>query len=76
MDEKTIITYQSESTSNQIEVRIEDETVWLNRNQMAILFDRDIKTIGKHINNALKEELSTISVVANFATTEKDGKIC
>lgn len=75
MDEKTIITYQSESTSNQIEVRIEDETVWLNRNQMAILFDRDIKTIGKHINNALKEELSTISVVANFATTAKDGKI-
>lgn len=75
MVEKTIITYQSESTSNQIEVRIEDETVWLNRNQMAILFDRDIKTIGKHINNALKEELSTISVVANFATTAKDGKV-
>ena len=75
MDEKTIITYQSESTSNQIEVRIEDETVWLNRNQMAILFDRDIKTIGKHINNAHKEELSTISVVANFATTAKDGKV-
>lgn len=75
MDEKTIITYQSESTTNQIEVRIEDETVWLNRNQIAILFDRDIKTIGKHINNALKEELSTISVVANFATTAKDGKI-
>ena len=75
MDENKIITYQSESISNQIEVRIEDETVWLNRNQMAILFDRDIKTIGKHINNALKEELSTISVVANFATTAKDGKV-
>lgn len=75
MDEKTIITYQSESTSNQIEVRIEDETVWLNRNQIAILFDRDIKTIGKHINNALKEELSCVSVVANFATTAKDGKV-
>ena len=76
MDENKIITYQSESTPNQIEVRIEDEIVWLNRNQMAILFDRDIKTIGKHINNALKEELSTISVVANFATTAKDGKVC
>jgi hypothetical protein len=75
MDENKIITYQSENTSNQIEVRIEDETVWLNRNQMAILFDRDIKTIGKHINNALKEELSTISVVANFATTANDGKV-
>jgi hypothetical protein len=75
MDEKTIITYQSASTSNQIEVRIEDETVWLNRNQIAILFDRDIKTIGKHINNAIKEELSGVSVVANFATTAKDGKV-
>ena len=75
MDEKTIITYQSESTTNPIEVRIEDETVWLNRNQIAILFDRDIKTIGKHINNAIKEELSGVSVVANFATTAKDGKV-
>lgn len=75
MDEKTIITYQSKSTSNPIEVRIEDETVWLNRSQIAILFDRDIKTVGKHINNALKEELSDVAVVANFATTAKDGKV-
>ena len=47
--------------------------VWLNRQQMADLFDRDVKTIGKHINNALKEELDN-SVVANFATTASDGK--
>ena len=40
---------------------------------MADLFDRDVKTIGKHINNALKEELDN-SVVANFATTASDGK--
>ena len=46
---------------------------FLNRNQLATLFDRDIKTIGKHINNALKEELDT-SVVAKFATTDSDGK--
>ena len=52
---------------------MKDETVWLNREQMAKLFDRDIKTIGKHINNALKEELDN-SVVAKFATTAKDGK--
>ena len=38
-------------------VAVEQETVWLNRNQMAELFGRDIKTIGKHINNALNEEL-------------------
>ena len=57
-----------------LEVRLFEETVWLNRTQLAILFDRDIKTIGKHINNALREELSDCSVVANFATTAKDGK--
>lgn len=49
-----------------VEVTPDKETVWLNRNQLATLFDRDIKTIGKHINNALKEELDT-SVVAKFA---------
>ena len=51
-----------------------EETVWLNRQQMAILFTRDIKTIGKHINNALQEELSDFPVVAKFATTARDGK--
>ena len=57
-----------------IEVRVspEQETVWLTRNQIADLFDRDVKTIGKHINNALKEELNQ-STVANFATVQKEG---
>ena len=54
---------------------MKDESVWLNREQLSILFDRDVKTIGKHINNALKEELDS-SVVAKFATTAKDGKKC
>ena len=44
--------------------------VWLSRQQIATLFDRDIKTIGKHINNALKEELAEFSLVANIATSE------
>lgn len=57
-----------------LNVRVENETVWLNRNQIALLFDRDVKTIGKHISNALKEELDGLSVVANFATTASDGK--
>ena len=48
--------------------------MWLNRSQLAVLFDRDIKTIGKHINNALQEELSDCPVVAKFATTARDGK--
>ena len=56
-----------------LEVSMKDETVWLNRNQMAELFDRDIKTIGKHINNALAEELKDIPTVANFATVQKEG---
>lgn len=62
-----------ENQSVKLEVNMKDETVWLNREQLAILFDRDIKTIGKHINNALNEELDN-SVVAKFATTAKDGK--
>jgi len=68
-----IILYQPDETVR-LEVRLERETVWLNRQQMAYLFDRDIKTIGKHINNALKEELRNFSVVAKFATTAADGK--
>lgn len=49
--------------------------VWLNRQQLADLFNRDVKTIGKHINNALKEELlGDNSVVSKFATTASDGK--
>lgn len=58
-----------------LEVRMENETVWLNRQQLAELFARDVKTIGKHVNNALREELHGISVVANFATTAADGKV-
>ena len=68
-----IILYQP-NENVQLEVRLEKETVWLNRHQMALLFDRDIKTIGKHINNALVEELLGLPVVAKFATTAKDGK--
>ena len=65
-----------ENQGVKLEVNVKDETVWLNREQIAKLFGRDIKTIGKHINNALKEELSDDnSVVAKFATTATDGKI-
>lgn len=62
-----------ENQNVKLEVNMKDESVWLNREQLSILFDRDVKTIGKHINNALKEELDG-SVVAKFATTAKDGK--
>ena len=70
-----IILYRPNELAEHIEVRLEDETVWLNRQQLSVLFERDVKTIGKHFSNILKEELASISVVANFATTASDGKI-
>ena len=50
-----------ENQNLKLEVNMKDETVWLNRQQMCELFGRDIKTIGKHINNALQEELYSFS---------------
>ena len=73
--EKEIVLFETEDKQVLLPVEVKDETVWLNRNQMAELFDRDIKTIGKHINNALKEELDNQVVVAKFATTTKHGMI-
>ena len=67
-----IILYQPNETVS-LEVRMESETVWLNRNQIAMLFGRDVKTIGKHINNALREELQNMATVANFATVQNEG---
>lgn len=74
MGTNEIILYQPDETIT-IDVRVENDTVWLNRNQIAQLFGRDVKTIGKHINNALQEELAGISVVAKFAITATDGKV-
>ena len=79
--ENQIVVYQPNETIR-LDVRLENETVWLNRHQMAQLFGRDIKTVGKHIANALREELNdnilqtslSAAVVAKFATTASDGK--
>ncbi|HSW59366.1 MAG TPA: RhuM family protein, partial [bacterium] len=68
-----IIIYQPEVGLSSLEVRLENETVWLNRQQISVLFGRDIKTIGKHINNALQEELQGLPTVANFATVQNEG---
>lgn len=69
-----IVIYQSKDGKIQLDVKLENETVWLNRQQLSELFGRDIKTIGKHINNALKEELDdTISTVAKFTTVQTEG---
>lgn len=69
-----IILYQTPDGQSSLEVKLENETVWLTRQQMAMLFGRDVKTIGKHINNALREELAGESVVAKFATPKKYGR--
>ena len=67
--ENEIVLFETEDHEVKLNVPVENNTVWLNRKQLAELFGRDVKTIGKQINNALKEE-SDNSVVANFATTE------
>jgi len=69
-----IILYQSDNAV-QLEVMLENETVWLTLNQMSILFERDKSVISRHISNIFKEqELDKNSVVAKNATTASDGK--
>ena len=70
-----IILFETEDKSITLPVQVSTDTVWLNRSQLAELFGRDIKTIGKHIGNALKEELEESEVVAKFATTTPHGAI-
>ena len=70
-----IVIFKDGDVNIEVQVNPEQETVWLTRNQLAELFGRDVKTIGKHINNALREELDRDMVVANFATTTAHGAI-
>jgi len=70
------ILYQSEDGQTKVNVRLEGETVWLSRKEMAMLFDRDYQPVAKHINNVFNEgELRKDSVVAKFATTGINGII-
>ena len=75
MEDQKIVFYQTEDGQTQIDVRLENEMIWLTRQQLATLFGRDYKTISKHINNALKEELADEVVVAKFANTTQHGAI-
>ena len=72
MEKNEIVLFESEDNRIILPVKLQGDTVWLTRNQMAELFDRDVKTIGKHINNALKEE-ADLSTVAKFATVQLEG---
>ena len=68
-----LLLFQSKDGVVSLNVQTDRETVWLNRAQIADLFGRDVKTIGKLITNALREELD-LSAVSKFATTAADGK--
>ena len=72
MSRDKVVLFETNDKKITLSVQIENETVWLNRNQMSDLFERDVKTIGKHINNALKEEVD-YSTVAKFATVQREG---
>ena len=73
VNKNEIVLFETEDKSIALDVSVDRETVWLNRQQMAELFERDIKTIGKHINNALKEEVDAEATVAKFATIQREG---
>lgn len=75
MEENKIIIYQTEDGQTQTDVRLENDMIWLTRQQLADLFGRDYKTISKHINNALKEELAEEVVCAKFAHTTRHGAL-
>ncbi len=75
MNNSGIEIYKSEDGKTQVQVVLENETVWLSLNQITELFQRDKSVISRHLRNVFKEgELTRNSVVANFATTAKDGK--
>lgn len=75
MEENKVVIYKDKNNSIQLEVKLDGDMVWLTRQQIATLFGRDYKTISKHINNALKEELADEVVVAKFENTTQHGAI-
>ncbi|MBL4905763.1 MAG: virulence RhuM family protein, partial [Flavobacteriaceae bacterium] len=69
-----IIIYSTNDGLSSVEVQIQDESVWLNRKQLSVLFDRDVKTLGKHLGNVFNEgELKKDTTVAKFATVQNEG---
>ena len=76
MDKGQFLLYQTPDGDSQIEVKLQNDTVWLSLDQMAELFQRNKSTISRHIKNVLEDgELDENEVVAFFATTTKHGAI-
>lgn len=75
MDKGQFLLYQTPDGDSQIEVKLQNDTVWLSLDQMAELFQRNKSTISRHVKNVLEDgELEEKSVVAFFATTATDSK--
>ena len=72
-DALPVVIYTAPDGATSLDVHLDGDTVWLNRAQLAALFGRDVKTIGKHIVNARREELAGIPTVAKFATVAREG---
>ena len=75
-----IVIYRTADGQTSIDVKLEDETVWLSANQMANLFDRDEKTIRKHINNVfsegeLEKEKEGVSKVQNYPLYKSNSQL-
>jgi len=74
MDSQFLI-YQNQEGDVKIDVRFQDETIWLSQAEMSVLFSKDKRTISEHISNIFKEgELDKNSVIRKFRTTATDGK--
>ena len=66
--------FQSKNDQIELQVQFEQDSIWMNKNQLSELFERDVKTISRHINNVFKEgELEKKSVTARIATTAENG---
>ena len=74
MDKYQLVKFIDDDFSLEVRSDVENETVWLALDDMALLFDRERTVIGRHVHNALKEELDKNSVWAKFARTGSDGK--
>ncbi|MCI5147090.1 MAG: hypothetical protein D3923_16585, partial [Candidatus Electrothrix sp. AR3] len=73
-EQGTILLYQAEDGQTAVDVRLQDETIWLNLNQIAELFDRDKSVISRHFRNIFQSgELEREATVAKNATVQKEG---
>ena len=75
MENQNILIYKNQSGDIKVDVRFEDESIWLSQKQLAVVFGRSVKTINEHIINIFEdEELDKNSVIRNYRITANDGK--